>query len=85
MIQYASIFSKPFSSSQATVQPVACGPLKSYWWIQKLAPNFSPAVTGSASWSVRLSLLCGASASTEGHSMALPAQGLGLRLNKEAE
>ena len=57
------------------MQPLAYAPLKSCWWIQKLAPNFSPAVTGRASWSVRLSLLCGAPASTEGHSMALPALG----------
>ena len=54
---------------------MAYAPLKSFWWIQKLAPNFSPAVTGSASWSVRLSLLCGSPARTDGHSMALPVFG----------
>ena len=43
--------------SQLAVQPEACAALKSYWWIQKFAPNFSPRSTGRASWSVLSSLL----------------------------
>lgn len=35
-------------------------------------PNFSPARTGSASWSVRLSFWVGACSSTDGQRIALP-------------
>ena len=42
------------------------GPLKSYWWIQKLAPNFSPLVTGNASWCVRGSIVFGSLDNTDG-------------------
>ena len=30
------------------------GVRKSYWWIHRLAPNLTPASTGSASWCVRV-------------------------------
>mmetsp|Transcript_75875 Transcript_75875/g.201591 ORF Transcript_75875/g.201591 Transcript_75875/m.201591 type:complete len:210 (-) Transcript_75875:533-1162(-) len=64
------------ASDHPMVQPDACCVRKSYWWIQKLAPNFSPAYTASASWCVRGSMVSGWSASTEGQSTAFPFSGM---------